>query len=286
VAEGAGAVLDVPSMQVDEAAALLRPAARGRPLVAVGGGRVIDTAKAIAAVEGLPCAAVPTTLSGAELTRVHRLPAGAGRVPLVRPSLVVADPDLMASQPVTSLAASAMNALAHAAEAVWVISSHPVAELAALRAARLIALGLEFEEPDRPSLALGALLAAYAMGSTGYAVHHVVAQSVARLAGAPHAEANAVVLPHATALVAGRAPGPVGRLGVALGAAREDPTLVRDRVAGLAARSGARRLRDLGVDDALFPRIAAAAADRPELRRTPGGPVGEEELLALLRAAH
>ena len=69
------------------------------PLVALGGGRVIDTAKAIGGVTGLPVAAIPTTLSGAELTAFHRIPAGVEGAHMVRPSLVVADPLLMASQP-------------------------------------------------------------------------------------------------------------------------------------------------------------------------------------------
>ena len=45
-------------------------------LVAFGGGRVIDTAKAIAAVREGETAAIPTTLSGAEITSIHRLPEG------------------------------------------------------------------------------------------------------------------------------------------------------------------------------------------------------------------
>ncbi|MEA2470392.1 MAG: hypothetical protein QOE38_1391, partial [Thermoleophilaceae bacterium] len=60
----------------------------GRLVVALGGGRVIDSAKALGAADGVDVAAVPTTLSGAELTRFHRLPEGVeGRMP-VRPSLV------------------------------------------------------------------------------------------------------------------------------------------------------------------------------------------------------
>ena len=54
------------------------PRSARRPrLVALGGGRVIDTAKAIASVSGAAVAAIPTTLSGAEMTGIHRLPAGA-----------------------------------------------------------------------------------------------------------------------------------------------------------------------------------------------------------------
>ena len=48
-------------------------------LVALGGGRVIDVAKAIAAVREVRVAALPTTLSGAEMTRIHRLPEGSRR---------------------------------------------------------------------------------------------------------------------------------------------------------------------------------------------------------------
>ena len=74
----------------------------------------------------------------------------------MRPALVIADPALMASQPMPDLAASAMNALAHAIEALYTPLANPVAEMAALRAAELIAEGLEPEEPDRTALALGA----------------------------------------------------------------------------------------------------------------------------------
>ena len=49
--------------------------------------------------------------------------------------LVVADPLLMASQPATELAASAMNALAHGMEALYTPLANPVAERAALRGA-------------------------------------------------------------------------------------------------------------------------------------------------------
>ena len=73
-------------------------------------------------------AAIPTTLSGAELTAFHRTPAGVEGAHMVRPSLVVADPLLMASQPATELAASAMNALAHGMEALYTPLANPVAE--------------------------------------------------------------------------------------------------------------------------------------------------------------
>ena len=45
------------------------------------------------------CGAIPTTLSGAEMTPFHRTPAGVEGARLVRPALVLADPDLMACAP-------------------------------------------------------------------------------------------------------------------------------------------------------------------------------------------
>ena len=139
VDESATQVVYVPPGLVDEISATLLGDLMEVPLVALGGGRVIDTAKAIGGVTGLPVAAIPTTLSGAELTAFHRTPAGVEGAHMVRPSLVVADPLLMASQPATELAASAMNALAHGMEALYTPLANPVAERAALRGAELIA---------------------------------------------------------------------------------------------------------------------------------------------------
>ena len=258
--------------------------AHGRPVVGLGGGRVVDSAKSVAAVNGLACAAIPTTLSGAELSRRHRLPEGFEGTPLVRPSLVIADPALMASQPLRELAASAMNALGHALEALYVASANPVASLAALEGAALIARGLAPEEPGRDEVALGSLLAGYALGATGLAVHHVVCQTLVRLAGTPHAHTNAVMLPHSVRMMAPRAPREVGRFAAALGSGSPDPAAAGDLVTPLAARSGVSALSQLGVDAGVLPEVARAATARAELGHTPSAP-GQSDLLAVLRAA-
>jgi alcohol dehydrogenase class IV len=284
LAEGAAAVVRVPPGQIPEVAAAIRAEAGRRPLVALGGGRVVDSAKAIAAVERVPCAAVPTTLSGAEMTRIHRLPAGTGDAPLVRPALVVADPALMASQPMPALAASAMNALGHAVEALYVPRRNPVCDIAALHAAQLLSQALDSPEPEREPLALGALLAAYALGGTGYAVHHVVCQTIVRVAGAPHAETNAVMLPHSVRLMARRAPDAIGRLAGALGPQDDDPALAVVRVGVLAARAGPTRLAEVGVRPDHVEPVVAAALARPQLGATPDPP-GADELRALVEGA-
>jgi maleylacetate reductase len=286
LANAAAQVLHVPPGKVDEVSADLlgRGGLAGRTFVALGGGRVVDTGKALAGATGGRCAAVPTTLSGAEMTPFHRLPAGVDGARMVRPVLVVADPQLMASAPLTRLAASAMNALAHAMESLYTPLANPVTELAALRGAALLADGVTHDPPDREALALGALLAGYASGAAGIAVHHAVCQTIVRTAGTPHAETNAVMLPHFARLMAGRAPGPMSELARALGDGSGDPEAAAGDVARIAARSGHTRLATLGVSADQLPEVAAAAAAHPAVANTPDPP-GEEELLAVLRRA-
>jgi len=269
---------------VDELSVELLPAAGDRPLVALGGGRVIDTAKAIAGVRGGPCAALPTTLSGAELTPFHRTPKGVAGARLVRPSLVVADPELMASQPPPALAASALNALAHAMEALYTPLANPIAELAALRGAELLAAGVRAQPPGRDEVALGALLAGSASASAGIAVHHATCQTLVRTAGTPHAETNAVMLPHFAGLMAPRAPRALGALAAALGDPEGDPSRAAPLVAELTVRGGHTRLSELGVRGDHLPEVAAQVEQHPALAATPSPP-REDELLELLRAA-
>ena len=266
------ATIHVPSGLVDEIAASLLPEAGEAPLVALGGGRVIDTAKAIGGVTGAPVAAIPTTLSGAELTAFHRLPAGVEGARMVRPSLVIADPRLMASQPEPKLWASAMNALAHGMEALYTPLANPVAEAAALRGARAIA---------SEDVALGALLCGWASGMTGFAVHHATCQLLVRMAGSPHAQTNAVMLPHFAALMSGRVPGVIGELARALGDPDGDPTTAAGRASRLSARSGHTRLATLGVEEKHLPPVAEAVMQHPALGNTPDPP-GEDQLLAVL----
>ena len=74
LAEAASRVHEVAPGQVPRLAAELldavaltfdgRQEGQPRPLVALGGGRVIDVAKAVASVSGAKVAAIPTTLSG------------------------------------------------------------------------------------------------------------------------------------------------------------------------------------------------------------------------------
>jgi len=276
---GAAAVHDVAPGPVDALAAALLPAVGHDVLVALGGGRVIDTAKAIAGAHGPQArvVAIPTTLSAAEMTPIHRLPAGHERgARLVRPAVVVNDPDLSASQPADALAASTANALAHAVEAAATTLASPVPTLAAREAQRLIdsAWLVEGEDPSaggREQLAQAALLAGYAIGASWYGLSHVLSQTLVRVGGAGHGPANAAVLPVAIEALERRAPGRVDPDGTLGALARR-----------LARRAGADGIRRLGVDEAALDACATAAAQRRELSLTP--PAADEAELRDLYA--
>lgn len=283
LASGARTIHDVTAGGVPEVAAALLDSVRAPNLVALGGGRVIDTAKAIAAVSGARVAAVPKTMSGAEMTGIHRLPAGAESRArsLVRPALVIAEPEAMTSAPEPELRASSMNALAHGADSLYTPFANPVSAMTALRGAELIARALD-EEPagrDRTALALGSILCGYAIDSGAFAIHHVICQTLVRVCGSPHAGTNAAILPGAMSFMASRAPEQIAALATALGTS---PDQIESRILQLGGNPPG--LAHLGADRTKLPEAIEAMLLRPELGFTPEAP-GGSELQRLIEAA-
>ena len=279
----ASAVHQVAPGGVPEAAAAILASARSPRLVALGGGRVIDAAKAVAAVSGAEVAAIPTTMSGAEMTGIHRLPAGAeSRVRgMVRPALVIADDLAMTSQPERALRFSSMNALAHGADSLYTPFANPVSRMTALRGAELIASSLDqpAAERDRTALALGSILCGYAIDSAMYALHHVICQTLVRICGSPHAETNAAILPRAMAFMAPRAPAQLAALGRAIGT---DPGEIESRILELGGDPP--RLGEVGADRSQLVQAIDEILARPELAFTPRSPT-RSELERLIDAA-
>ncbi|MEK6276770.1 MAG: iron-containing alcohol dehydrogenase [Actinomycetota bacterium] len=282
-AAAAGAVHEVPPGAVPDIAAELLDRVSAERLVALGGGRVIDTAKAIAAVSGAAVAAIPTTLSGAEMTGVHRLPAGAEQRArgLVRPDLVLADPGPMTSAPEQPLRASAMNALAHGADSLYTPFANPMSELAALRGAGLIAAALDADRDSREhsQLALGSILCGYAFDSGLFAIHHVICQTLVRILEIPHAETNAAILPRAMEAMRERAPRQIAALAEAIGT---DASSIGERIAELAGEQ--RGLGELGADRERLDEALDGIEARPELGFTPDPP-GRAEIQGIIDSA-
>jgi alcohol dehydrogenase class IV len=282
LAGAAVAVHEVAPGGVPDAAAAILAQVSAPALVALGGGRVIDTAKAVAAVGGQPVAAIPTTLSGAEMTGIHRLPAGAEQRArgLVRPAVVLADPEPMTGLPEGPLRASAMNALAHGADSLYTPFANPVSRMTALRGAALIAAALDQDRDarDRAGLALGSILCGYAIDSGLFAIHHVICQTLVRELGTPHAETNAAILPQAMAFMRDRAPEQIRALSEAVGT---EPGSLPERIAELGQPQG---LGGLGADRARLGGALEAIQARPELGFTPQPPT-RDELEAIIDAA-
>jgi maleylacetate reductase len=222
-------------------------------------------------------------MSGAEMTGIHRLPAGAEeRVKsLVRPSLVIAVPEAMTSAPEPELRASSMNALAHGADSLYTPFANPVSQMTALRGAELIATSLDEDaaERNRDALALGSVLCGYAIDSGMFALHHVACQTLVRICGTPHAGTNAAVLPRAMAFMAPRAPDNLIPLATAIGTTPDD---IEARILGLGGNPPG--LGDLGGDRTQLPEAPEAMLMRPELAFTPEPPT-LSDLEALVESA-
>ena len=273
------------------------PSARAEPpdeadcILAVGGGSAIDTGKYASARTGKPVVHVPTTYSGAEWTTFYGIRSpdrvmqggGAGALPVA----IVYDVDLTLELPPDVTAGTALNALAHCAEALYVNGHTPEADEQALLGATLIAhalprvLTVPQDREARDDLLHGAAHAGRALGLAGLALAHAIAQALGGTYGLPHGAMNALSLPPALRFNARVVPRAVEAFGRAIGA-EEDPA---GRIEELARLGGFQRLRDFGVPEDGLPAVAALAAGRMGNRRNPRVATAEE-IEAMLRSVY
>jgi maleylacetate reductase len=276
---------EVPSDRIDD----LTDAAQGSDgIVAVGGGSAIDLAKALSAASGLPLVSVPTTYAGAEWTsffgirdpRKHMVGGGRG----ANLAGIVYDPKLTLDLPPTASGGTAMNALSHCAEALYVSGRNPEGDEHALEGARLIGESLPLVLADgsdldaRTTLLRGAMHAGAALGSAGLGLGHAMAQAVGGRYGIAHGAANALCLAPALRFNGPVAGEEIARFADALGA-RD----AAERCEELARLSGYERLRDLGVPEGELDEVAEATADRAGAKANPR-PASPAEIAELFRS--
>ena len=196
-------------------------------LVALGGGSVIDTAKAaniLASMGGehlldysgagcltrplKPLAVVPTTAgTGSEVTLVAVIKDEAsGRKvpftsPFLLPQLAVLDPRLTQGLPLNITAATAMDAMTHAIEAFIGTAKNPVSDALALMAVEKIAnaLPLILKDPQnkqlRLQLAEGSTLAGMAFSNSMVGLVHALGHSLGARCHLPHGLCMNLFLP-------------------------------------------------------------------------------------------
>jgi maleylacetate reductase len=278
---------EVPSHRIDDAAAAAKDA---DGVLAVGGGSAIDLGKAISAATALPLVSVPTTYAGSEWTPYYgvrdpgrRMRGGGAGAHLAG---AVYEPELTLDLPRAETVGTAMNGLAHCAEALYVQGHNDEADTHALEGARLIGQFLPrvVEEPHdleaRTGLLRGACEAGQALGGSMLALGHAMAQALGGRYGLPHGALNAISLPAALRFNEPVAPDALRRLGSALGT--DDPI---DRVQELARLGGFERLRDLGVPEDELDEVAQAVVVRPGARANPR-PATPEQVAELLRSVY
>jgi maleylacetate reductase len=285
--EVSGAWREVPSHRIQDAVA---SAARADSILAVGGGSSIDLAKAISAETGLPLVSVPTTYSGAEWTPSFgirdrdRLMKGGGSG--ARLAGIVYDPELTLGLPRPQTVGTAMNALDHTAEALYVKGRNEEGDREALAGASLIGEWLPrvVEAPGdleaRRGLLEGAMHGGAALASAGLGLAHAMAQALGGRFGLPHGAMNAITLPPALRFNEPVARAEINRFGAALGT--DDPI---SRVRELALLGGYKRLRDQGVPENELAEVAEAAAGRPGARANPR-PATPSQISDLLRSVY
>ena len=268
---------------VDVVAAATEAAVGADALVGLGGGSAIDTSKAVSAAAGLPLVAVPTTYAGSEWTpyfgmrdEARRAKTGGSGANTVG---VVYDPQLTLDLPRGESVGTAMNALAHCAEALYAGPCENAsigAELISTWLPPVVADGNDL--PARTHLLEGAMHAGMALAERGLFLAHAMAQALGGRFGASHGAMNAICLAPALGFNQSVVPEAIAALAVAL-----DTDDAGARTRELARLGGFERLRDFGVPESELGEVAAETAQRPAARANPR-PATAEDVEALLRS--
>ena len=283
-----------PTVQVVEDCAAAVRSLSAQLRGALGGGSAIDTAKAAAILAanggrledyegenksrapGVPIAAVNTTAgTGSECTDFYIVTDPVRRTKLAMVdvncmvSIAVNDIDFMMSMPPGLTAATGMDALTHAIEAVLSRGASPLTDKDALWAVEQIvrylprAVADGGDEEARSMMAYAEYAAGMAFSNAGLGMVHAMAHALGGRYNLPHGVCNAVLLPYVLAFHT-RCPvcrERLERVAQAMGLEERTPLGV---IAALRALSGQIGIlpslsRLEGVDPAHFPELAGQA---------------------------
>lgn len=252
--------------------------------VAVGGGSTTGLGKALALRTDRPQIVVPTTYAGSEATAILGQTEGGRKStitdPRVQPEVILYDANLVRSLPVDMTVASGLNAMAHAAEALYARDRNPLSTILAHEglAAFIHALPQVVAHPDdltaRGETLYGAWLCGTVLGQVGMALHHKLCHTLGGSFDLPHAETHAIILPHALAYNARAVPELLAPITELLGG---------ETLHAFARRLGAPlALRDIGMKESDLDRATQLVTENPYWNPRPVEP---GPIRALLQAA-
>lgn len=284
--------------EVDACSEVLRRVAADF-VVALGGGSVMDCAKAAATFsltsrparayleEGeaipaahLPLIAVPTTAgTGSEITCVSVISDHERDVkaPLnsegFYPSLALVDSELTHSVPPHLTACTGFDVLCHATEAYWSKWHQPICDALAVHAARLVLENLKkaYDNPHdavaRDCMAEASVVAGLAFTIPKTTSSHACSYALTRILDIPHGEACALTIDYFMRLNAAHGCQRVNDFARLLGYA--DAEALSDAYAALKQATGVRSdLRAYQLTDAKIEELVVAS-QHPNLRNNP-----------------
>ena len=293
-------------------------------IVAVGGGSVIDTAKAISIImtnpehrnvvsldgvvetrnKGLPMFALPTTAgTAAEVTINYVITDETNMKKMVCvdvhdiPVCSIIDPDLMQGMPQSLAAATGMDALTHAMEGYITKAGWLIPDMFHINAMALIYKNLEKAANEKDDIAVEKMayaqyIAGMGFSNVGLGIVHSMAHSLGAFFDTPHGLANAILLPHVLKFNGEVCPDLFRNMGRALNLDMENLSdeeainRVVDAVKELSQKLRIpQTLREVGIPEEMIPALANQAINDA---CTPGNPrdVSVDDLIALYKEAY
>ena len=238
-------------------------------IVAIGGGSTTGLGKAIAYRTDLPQIVIPTTYAGSEATPILGQTEDGVKTTLtdrkVLPEVILYDPELVATLPVGMTVTSALNAMAHAAEALYARDKSEDSNQLAIDGLTSFVKSLPkvLQDPEdlaaREETQRGAWACGAVLGRVGMALHHKLCHTLGGSFDLPHAETHAIILPHAIHYNAQAVPGLLAPVTDLLGGSSPGMALWQ-----FAKSMGAPlALRDLGLQVQDLDRVAEIATRNP-----------------------
>ena len=293
-------------------------------IVAVGGGSVIDTAKAISIIinnpehtdvvslegavktknKGLPLFALPTTAgTAAEVTINYVITDENGVKKMVCvdphdiPICAIIDPDLMQDMPQSIAASTGMDALTHAMEGYITKAAWLITDMFHINAMSLIYKNLEKAANEKDNAAIEKMayaqyIAGMGFSNVGLGIVHSMAHSLGAMFDTPHGVANALLLPHVLRFNGEECPELFVNMGRAFGlnmdnvSGMEAVEKVVDAVSELSKKLNIpQTLREIGIPKDMIPELANKAINDP---CTPGNPrnVTVEDIINIYNNAY